>query len=114
VRGVKVALTALPEADQLRLGLIEDWNNGPHQLTYRQTERTFGLVAKALSNDQPGGAPSQNLARFCNDPLEASIPGQYKNAAPPWRWTGPTWKPSPAHPAAAPANAPTCAARILD
>jgi hypothetical protein len=78
---VHAALTALPAGDQLRLGVTEEWKNGPHQLTYRQTERTFGLVAKALSKDQPGGAPSQNLARICDDLLEASIPGQYKNAS---------------------------------
>ena len=41
---VHQALTALPEADQARLGVIEDWKTGPHQLTYRQVERTFSLV----------------------------------------------------------------------
>jgi hypothetical protein len=41
---VRDALTALPEPGQLRLGVIEDWTSGPHLLTYRQTERTFGLV----------------------------------------------------------------------
>jgi len=34
------ALTALPPKDQARLGVTEDWKAGPHQLTYRQTERT--------------------------------------------------------------------------
>ena len=28
--------------------MIADWKHGPHRLTYRQTERTFGLVADAL------------------------------------------------------------------
>ena len=42
---VHQALTALPEDDQRRLGVIADWKHGPHLLTYRQTERTFGLVA---------------------------------------------------------------------
>src|SRR5436853_151687 len=41
---VHQALTALSEGEQRRLGVIADWKNGPHQLTYRQTERTFGLV----------------------------------------------------------------------
>ena len=36
--------------------MIEDWKHGPHQLTYRQTERTFGLVAGALGKDEPGRA----------------------------------------------------------
>ena len=48
---VRDALTALPEPDQVRLGVLEDWKTGPHQLTYRQTERTFGLVTAALSKD---------------------------------------------------------------
>jgi hypothetical protein len=30
---VHAALTGLPEGDQIRLGVIEDWKNGPHQLT---------------------------------------------------------------------------------
>ena len=45
---VRDALTALPADDQARLGVTEDWTAGPHLLTYRQTERTFGLVADAL------------------------------------------------------------------
>ena len=42
---VHQALTSLPEDEQRRLGVIADWKNGPHQLTYRQAEYTFGLVA---------------------------------------------------------------------
>jgi hypothetical protein len=76
---VHAALTSLPGADQARLGVIDDWKNGPHQLTYRQTERTFALIAEALSKDQPDGAPSGDLASSCDDLLEASIPGQYKD-----------------------------------
>ena len=57
------ALTALPAADQARLGVLEDWKTGPHLLTYRQTERTFGLAVKALEKDKPDGTPSQVLAR---------------------------------------------------
>ena len=59
---VRDALTALPEPDQVRLGVPEDWKTGPHQLTYRQTERTFGLVTGALAKDAPDGLPSQALA----------------------------------------------------
>ena len=78
---VRDALTALPEPDQVRLGVIEDWKAGPHLLTYRQTERTFGLVTDALAKDVPDGLPSQALARVCDDLLEASIPGQFKDAS---------------------------------
>jgi len=75
------ALTALPEADQARLGVIADWKTGPHLLTYRQTERTFGLVVTALAKDAPDGRPSTLLTRICEDLLEASIPPEYKAAS---------------------------------
>ena len=78
---VHQALTSLPEDDQVRLGIIADWKRGPHQLTYRQTERTFGLAAGALGNDEPGGLPPQALQAVCDDLLEASIPGQFKDAS---------------------------------
>jgi hypothetical protein len=78
---VRDALIALPEPGQARLGVIEDWKDGPHLLTYRQTERTFGLVAGALGDDHPGGLPSTRLQRICDDLLEASIPGQFKDAS---------------------------------
>ena len=50
---VHQALTALPGAVQARLGVTEEWEHGPHQLTYRQVERTFGLVARALGKENP-------------------------------------------------------------
>ena len=78
---VRDALTALPEPDQVRLGVLEDWKTGPHQLTYRQTERTFGLAARALEKDKPDGTPSETLARICDDLLEASIPDEHKTAS---------------------------------
>jgi hypothetical protein len=78
---VRDALTALPEPDQLRLGVIEDWTSGPHLLTYRQTERTFGLVTRALSKDHPDGLPPGRLQRICDDMLEASVPDQFKDAS---------------------------------
>ena len=77
---VHAALIALPEPDQARLGVVQDWNNGPHRLTYRQVERTHGLVVEVLEKEHPDGAPSGILARTCDDLLEASIPGQYKDA----------------------------------
>jgi hypothetical protein len=78
---VRDALTGLPEPDQVRLGVLADWKTGPHQLTYRQTERTFGLITNALAKDVPDGLPSGTLARICDDLLEASIPGQFKDAS---------------------------------
>ena len=78
---VHQALTALSEDDQGRLGVIADWKTGPHKLTYRQTERTFGLVAAALARDQPDGQPSQALQVICDDLLEASIPAEFKDAS---------------------------------
>jgi hypothetical protein len=53
---VHQALTALPGPDQARLGVAKQWRTGPHQLTCRQVERTFNLVADALSKDEPDGA----------------------------------------------------------
>ena len=78
---VHQALTVLGEDDQVRPGVIADWKTGPHKLTYRQTERTFGLVAAALARDQPGGQPPQALQVICDDLLEASIPAAFKNAS---------------------------------
>jgi hypothetical protein len=78
---VHQALTALPAGDLARLGVTEEWNTGPHLLTYRQVERTFSLVVKALSKDKPGGAPSGALASILDDLLEASIPPGHKDAS---------------------------------
>ncbi len=78
---VHQALTSLPGPDQVRLGIIADWEHGPHQLTYRQTERTFGLIARALGKDEPDGLPSPALQTACDGLLEASIPEQLKDAS---------------------------------
>jgi hypothetical protein len=78
---VHQALTTLGDDDQRRLGVIADWKGGPHRLTYRQTERTFGLVARALSRDEPDGLPSGSLQRTCDDLLEASVPEEFKDAS---------------------------------
>jgi hypothetical protein len=80
---VHQALTALSEDDQRRLGVLAAWKHGPHRLTYRQTERTFGLVADALGKDEPGGLPSGPLQRICDDLLEASVPEEFKDASRP-------------------------------
>jgi hypothetical protein len=78
---VHQALISLPEDDQRRLGVLADWKGAPHLLTCRQTERTFGLVARALSKDQPDGLPSGPLQRACDDLLEASVPAEFKDAS---------------------------------
>ena len=75
------ALTSLPASDQFRLGVIAQWKHGPHRLTYRQAERTFGLVADALAKDEPDGLPSGDLAGTCDDLLEASVPEKFKDAS---------------------------------
>jgi hypothetical protein len=78
---VHQALISLPGDDLRRLGVLADWERGPHLLTYRQTERTFGLVAGALGKDEPDGLPSAALAGICDGLLEASVPGQFKDAS---------------------------------
>jgi hypothetical protein len=78
---VHQALISLPGDDLRRLGVLADWDRGPHLLTYRQTERTFGLVAGALGKDDPDGLPSGPLRRVCDDLLEASVPGEFKDAS---------------------------------
>ncbi len=73
LRRVHQALTGLPEPDQRRLGVIADWKGGPHQLTYRQVERTFALMSKVLTKDEPDGTPSQALSETLDALLEASV-----------------------------------------
>jgi hypothetical protein len=75
------ALTSLPEDSQVRLGVIAEWKHGPHQLTYRQAGRTFGLVADALAKDAPDGLPPDLLTSFCDDLTEASVPDEHKAAS---------------------------------
>jgi hypothetical protein len=67
------ALIALPEQDQLRLGVLATWKSGPHLLTYRQLERTLGLLRKALAKPEPDGAPSETLQAVADALIEASV-----------------------------------------
>jgi hypothetical protein len=70
---VHAALTALPAQDQRRLGVIAQWRSGDHLLSYRQTERTCALVARALQKEQPDGRPSETLQEILDALLEASV-----------------------------------------
>jgi hypothetical protein len=67
------ALTALPAEVEHRLGVITDWKHGRHQLTYRQLEYTYRLIANKLSKQQPDGSPSDPLAETLDRLLEASV-----------------------------------------
>ena len=78
---VHQALVSLPEDEQQRLGVTADWKRGPHLLTYRQTEYTFGLVADALGKDEPDGRSPQPLQAACDGLLEASVPAGFKDAS---------------------------------
>jgi hypothetical protein len=78
---VRQALAGLPEDDRVRLGVTAGWKNSPHLLTYRQTERTFGLVTAALAGDEPDGLPSGDLAGICGSLLEAGIPEDLRDAS---------------------------------
>ena len=75
---VHQALTSLSAGDLTRLGVLADWKTGPHLLTYRQTERTYGLVVTALEKEHPDGAPSAVLAGILGALLEAGIPPGHK------------------------------------
>jgi hypothetical protein len=78
---VHQALVSLPEDQQRRLGVLADWKDGPHRLTYRQAGYTFGLLTRALGKEQPDGLPAPALQRACDALLEASIPEELKQAS---------------------------------
>jgi hypothetical protein len=71
---VHKTLVDLSESERLRLGIVAEWKRGPHLLTYRQTERTYGLVCGALAKDEPDGSPSQMLSEVVDALVEASVP----------------------------------------
>lgn len=75
------ALVGLAATDRRRLGVEVDWRAGPHTLTYRQVERTFALVVRALSGDVADGSPSKTLGGIIDDLMEASVPERYKQAS---------------------------------
>jgi hypothetical protein len=75
------ALLALASRDRVRLGVRVPWKGGPHELTYRQVEYTFGRVVGALAKDDPDGEPSAALHRVIDALVEASVPVLYKEAS---------------------------------
>ena len=77
---VHAALRALGEEEQRRLGVVLAWKCGPHLLTYRQVERTFGLFVDALSKEYPDGMPTEQLQDFVDALVEASVSAEYKEA----------------------------------
>jgi hypothetical protein len=74
LRRVHEALRSLPAQQQWRLGVLAQWKTGPHLLTYRQVERTFMLILRALSKEKPDGTPSETLAGIIDALLQASHP----------------------------------------
>jgi hypothetical protein len=70
---VHQALLKLPDSERIRLRVIAQSKTGPHELTYRQVERTFGLVVNALSKDQPDGSTSDVLSEILDALLESSV-----------------------------------------
>ena len=73
---IHAALVALGDADRRRLGVVVDWKRGPHVLSYRQVERTFGLVVAALGKEDPDGAPTRVLQDVLDALVEASVPAE--------------------------------------
>jgi hypothetical protein len=107
LRRVHQALLALAAHEHRRLGIIADWSTGPHLLTYRQVERTFGLIAAALSKDTPDGTPSETLSDVLDRLLEASITvlGEPATRSYAVDWTDlETWSRPPPKPRAEPAD----------
>ena len=110
--GVREALTALPADAQRRLGVIADWNSGPHPLTYRQLEYTFALITKKLAQDKPDGSPSQTLAEVLDRLLEASVQALGEPASSSYAvdWSDlETWSRPPAKKPAGPSDQPPAA-----
>jgi hypothetical protein len=97
---IHAALISLPPADQERLGVVRPREHGPHRLTYRQVEHTFGLITTALSKQAPDGAPSPELQLVCDALTEASIPDWARTASTSLAvdWTDvETWSRPPRH-----------------
>jgi hypothetical protein len=95
------ALLELPETDRRRLGVIADWKDAEHELTYRQLEYTYRLIAAKLAKNQPDGTPSEVLSETLDALLEASVTvlGEPDSSSYTVDWTDhETWsRPPPKH-----------------
>ncbi|MGH2880340.1 MAG: hypothetical protein ACRDK4_12145 [Solirubrobacteraceae bacterium] len=61
------------DEDKRRLGVTCAFQDGPHELTYRQIEYTFARVVRALSKQKPDGEPSQILSEVIDSLLQGSV-----------------------------------------
>ena len=104
---VHQALTALSEDEQRRLGVITDWKHGPHKLTYRQTERTFGLVAgrprQGRTRRAAAGDAGRRSATTCS-----KRPSRRRSRTPAPRWPS-DWTDMESFSRPPPAKGGTCA-----
>ncbi len=73
LRRVHQALLSLAEQERRRLGVIAQWKDAPHLLTYRQVERTFHLIVRALSKEKPDGSPAEALSDATDALIESSV-----------------------------------------
>lgn len=67
------ALIDLPDDQKRRLGVTVQWRDGEHLLTYRQLERTYGLIVAALAKEKPDGRPSEILSEAMDGLVQASV-----------------------------------------
>ncbi len=81
LRRVHESLLGLDEADRRRLGVVVCWRTGPHSLSYRQVERTFGLVSAALGKDDSDGTGSAGLQEVLDAVLEQSVAGHREGSS---------------------------------
>ena len=78
---VRDALTALPEPDQVRLGVLEDWKTGPHQLTYRQTGGPpLPWTVTTLGSLGTGGTPMVTKYQKFGDAYKAEAVKLYRES----------------------------------
>ena len=78
---VHKTLVSLADEDRWRLGVVANWKTGPHLLTYRQCERTFGLTVASLARSEPDGTPSDALSSVVDALCEASIPATWQDTS---------------------------------